>query len=52
MHVSTLISADAVLSRNIAALDAQDMAGWPNAFFSDPAASYVCISAENGAASH
>ncbi len=47
MHTDTLNAIDAVQSRYIAALDAQDMAGWLATFSSDPAASYICISAEN-----
>mgnify|MGYP001385002505 CR=1 FL=1 len=47
MNAGTLTAVDEILTRNIAALDAQDMAGWLDTFSTDPAASYICISAEN-----
>ena len=47
MNADTLNAIDAVQTRNIAALDAQDMAGWLATFSTDPEASYICISAEN-----
>lgn len=47
MNAETMIAIDAVQSRHIAALDAQDMAGWLATFSTDPTTSYVCISAEN-----
>lgn len=47
MSADALDAIDALQARHIAALDAQDMAGWLATFSSDPATSYICISAEN-----
>ena len=47
MNTDTLNAIDAMQTRHIAALDAQDMAGWLATFSTDPEASYICISAEN-----
>lgn len=52
MNADTLSAIDAVQTRHIAALDAQDMAGWLATFSTDPAASYICISAENEQRGH
>lgn len=47
MNADTLNAIDAVQTRHIAALDAQDMAAWLATFSTDSEASYICISAEN-----
>lgn len=52
MNAETLKTIDAVQTRCIAALDAQDMPGWLATFSTDPEASYICISAENEQRGH
>ena len=47
MTTDTLSAIDALQTRYIVALDGQDMASWLDTFSTDPAASYICISAEN-----
>ncbi|WP_298704069.1 aromatic-ring-hydroxylating dioxygenase subunit beta [uncultured Variovorax sp.] len=52
MNADTLNAIDAIQTRCIAALDAQDMAGWLATFSTDTDASYICISAENEQRGH
>jgi anthranilate 1,2-dioxygenase small subunit len=47
MDAHMLSALDELQARYVAALDAQDMAGWLACFSPEPQASYVCISAEN-----
>lgn len=47
MNADVLNAIDALQARYITALDTQDMTGWLATFSTDPAASYICISAEN-----
>ncbi len=47
MNADALDAIDALQARYITALDTQDMPGWLATFSTDPAASYICISAEN-----